>query len=610
MIQKYVVKRPASTIKLENPHEFFDGLREGDSIPVTVNSERMAAVAAVKMYSSWKSGVRELYANACRAAKEGVAAGISAEARVSVLFDATEDGTRLVISDNGPGMSLEGFEEIFSEIGTSDNADPTSPGQFGVGFISFLLLGERARVDTMYEGPEGPQRYAVTVDEKLDMTYEGDGDRMTHGTTVSVLLTRQKYPEHVAGYIREAAWLSGVRTTVTGKANEGEEGEHPPMDVAAAYEAEHGSPAPVRISTDDYDLAAGWEIDAMQRGSCQTVLAGMPVHADFDPGHNLRRYYLNIKNERKFMPHPSREYMSEEANEALKREICGKVDAEVEALRKKIPPFPKTYDELCDADVELLSLRGMMPERSRCEAWVFEEYFEHVHYHSLFQASRLFGKNVAYSSKERKNREVLEKKLGVVILWGKSTGHDRIAAELKMTTLREAAKKAGIRLTAKRSKDPGKLVDHANGRTYGLDSLPKTTVMAPPGRLREVTGKVLPCHIPDRIGWIKHVPGLEGHPRVVMFEDWIKRIGEVKIRTNRGPMRIREISKADSWCRPSVTNWLHEDEDGMKVADTEWGAAFPHVLLYEGGDKEMLLHAYARYHGGNEPHGFTIWIGD
>ena len=608
MAQKYVIKKAGKTIDLRNSHKEFDKLKVGSAIPVTINSAKMTTVAAIKMYTSWESGVRELYANACRAARDAAEAGNSSEAHVSINVRHDNDGTVLVISDNGPGMDLARFEESFSEIGTSDNMDPSKPGQFGMGVISFMLLGEKARFDTMYDGPDGPERYAVTVGEDLGITYEGGGDRQSRGTTVTVRCTKpEPWFNAIVSYVEETAKLSGVRTTLDAdKWGSVTTTEFPALDAAAYYEMEAGVRPLVNISRPEYDLAAGCAVDC--RSFSKTALAGMPVRMDFEPGYNLEAFVLNIKDERRFMPHPNREKISEEGSERLAAMLKKDVDAAVKKLAAlPVPPVPKTYDELCDVDGALVLWRG--PVNGRKERPVNERLYTDAIFNgnskTILAIALKHGRNVVYSMKDRMNSIELEEELKTTIIWGERSPAHAIARDLGITQIRDAARKAGVRLTERQSGSDVPLSDIVHrGRLHDPRKLPKTTVMAPPSCVRDVRNAIRSYFVPDKIAWIKHVPALVGHPNVIMFEDWIEKLGGVKLRTNRGVMSVRDIAKEQVWSKPRFDGV----DKKLTKEDAEWLVSFPHTVLYEDGKNAEKLHMYAMARNEHRPMSLGIRI--
>ena len=96
------------------------------------------------LYGHWTSGLRELYANlvaSCkRAAKEyGATPGIL----IAI------DGRTITMADiDSCGMSRRVFEEGIAVAGNTGNDDPHSPGQWGLGSLSFVMMADEMLIES------------------------------------------------------------------------------------------------------------------------------------------------------------------------------------------------------------------------------------------------------------------------------------------------------------------------------------------------------------------------------------------------------------------------------------------------------------------------------
>ena len=96
------------------------------------------------LYGHWTSGLREMYANlvaSCkRAAKE-----YGAEPGIIIAID----GRTITMADiDSCGMSRRVFEEGIAVAGNTGNDDPHSPGQWGLGSLSFVMMADKMLIES------------------------------------------------------------------------------------------------------------------------------------------------------------------------------------------------------------------------------------------------------------------------------------------------------------------------------------------------------------------------------------------------------------------------------------------------------------------------------
>ncbi|MGK7296364.1 MAG: molecular chaperone HtpG [Candidatus Wenzhouxiangella sp. M2_3B_020] len=158
------------------------------------------------LYSNREIFLRELVSNASDALdKLRFAAltddslhGLDQDPSIRVEFDA--ESRRLVVSDNGIGMSRE---EVIDNLGTiarsgtarfleslsgDRKADAKLIGQFGVGFYSAFIVAERVTVETRRAGSEPGDAIRWSSDGRGEYTLEGI-ERDAHGTRVELQIS-------------------------------------------------------------------------------------------------------------------------------------------------------------------------------------------------------------------------------------------------------------------------------------------------------------------------------------------------------------------------------------------------------------------------------------
>ena len=308
----------------------------GRRVMVGLNEASVRSIMARQMYSDPKAGLRELYSNCCKSCLKTARAHPEADPHVVISYD---PGTRqLVVEDvDAAGMSRREFEEAYAVLGVSTNFDPDVPGQFGVGMAAYYCLsdvmvlesfsretGERfvyvGRSVESFDEVAEPGAYALEKPGvRISMTLRGssrDGKCLAEGDLYR--------------YVRELVAYAGVRT-VFRQLGESREcgrwapapGDHEmgPKDPREGLVGPYGSVGDTEffeIDCADYRLVMAFG-GTNERPKIR--LAGMPIadtHLRLCSGMS---YFLNIKNERKYMPTATRDTLTEEAVTAIGERI-------------------------------------------------------------------------------------------------------------------------------------------------------------------------------------------------------------------------------------------------------------------------------------------------
>jgi len=171
---------------------------------ISVDSENLFPIIKKWLYSDKDIFLRELVSNGCDAVtKLKKLAGIG-EARVEdepqykVTVSILKDEKKLVITDNGIGMTAEEIDKYINQIAFSGATDFLSKykeedkenegnqiiGHFGLGFYSAFMVADSVEIDSL-----SYQDGAVPASWKCDGTMEyemGEGTRSERGTTITL----------------------------------------------------------------------------------------------------------------------------------------------------------------------------------------------------------------------------------------------------------------------------------------------------------------------------------------------------------------------------------------------------------------------------------------
>ena len=170
---------------------------------ISVDSENLFPIIKKWLYSDKDIFLRELVSNGCDAVtklKKLASLGeadISADEKYEVHVTVCKDAKKLMISDNGIGMTAEEIDKYINQIAFSGAADFLEKykeddennnaqiiGHFGLGFYSAFMVADSVEIDSL-SYTDGAKAAKWTCDGSME--YElSDGTRETRGTTITL----------------------------------------------------------------------------------------------------------------------------------------------------------------------------------------------------------------------------------------------------------------------------------------------------------------------------------------------------------------------------------------------------------------------------------------
>ena len=163
---------------------------------ISVDSENLFPIIKKWLYSDKDIFLRELVSNGCDAVTKLKKLASIGEAQIdeSEKFKVTvsifKDAKKLVISDNGIGMTAEEIDKYINQIAFSGASDFLSKykeeddkgsqiiGHFGLGFYSAFMVAYSVEIDSL-----SYQEWTCDGSMEFDLT---DGDRTERGTTITL----------------------------------------------------------------------------------------------------------------------------------------------------------------------------------------------------------------------------------------------------------------------------------------------------------------------------------------------------------------------------------------------------------------------------------------
>lgn len=169
---------------------------------ISVDSENLFPIIKKWLYSDKDIFLRELVSNGCDAItklKKLASIGdanIGGDEKYAVTVSVFKDAKKLVISDNGIGMTAEEIDKYINQIAFSgasdflakykedDDQNSQIIGHFGLGFYSAFMVADSVEIDSLsYQDGAKPAKWTCDGSMEFDMT---DGERTERGTTITL----------------------------------------------------------------------------------------------------------------------------------------------------------------------------------------------------------------------------------------------------------------------------------------------------------------------------------------------------------------------------------------------------------------------------------------
>ena len=169
---------------------------------ISVDSENLFPIIKKWLYSDKDIFLRELVSNGCDAVTKLKKLASIGEAQIDenekfkVTVSIFKDSKKLVISDNGIGMTAEEIDKYINQIAFSGASDFLSKykeeddkgsqiiGHFGLGFYSAFMVADSVEIDSLsYQDGAKAAKWTCDGSMEFDLT---DGDRTERGTTITL----------------------------------------------------------------------------------------------------------------------------------------------------------------------------------------------------------------------------------------------------------------------------------------------------------------------------------------------------------------------------------------------------------------------------------------
>ena len=186
---------------------------------ISVDSENLFPIIKKWLYSDKDIFLRELVSNGCDAVTKLKKLASIGEAQIDenekfkVTVSIFKDAKKLVISDNGIGMTADEIDKYINQIAFSGASDFLSKykeeddkgsqiiGHFGLGFYSAFMVADSVEIDSLsYQNGAKAAKWTCDGSMEFDLT---DGDRTERGTTITLNIAEYSEEFLEEGTIRQ-----------------------------------------------------------------------------------------------------------------------------------------------------------------------------------------------------------------------------------------------------------------------------------------------------------------------------------------------------------------------------------------------------------------------
>ena len=294
------------------------GASSGTFRPIRMNESAIIQRVSKELYADPSSGVRELFANEIRAANDA-----KEKYNVNPHIEVTiRSGMIRIWGVESLGIDRKTFDEIYMCLGRSSNFDGTKPGQFGLGRAAYTTLADHILIETKHRNGDC---YSVLGVEGRGYQTDIGIPNIPYGTRVTLAPTGQAkdYEARIVKTVTRMAARTHIPVTlVTDDETIAIEYEPILLDDMLCFDTPD-----VEFAIRTTPFANTTSVDA--------YLCGIPIDVQYDGKYNRRiqNIKLDIRDERKYLPTPDRERLTEKA----RADIIKLIDTEI---KNTIDTFP------------------------------------------------------------------------------------------------------------------------------------------------------------------------------------------------------------------------------------------------------------------------------
>lgn len=247
MVQENTIRYEPET-GANNAIEDFTSDEFVDEVDMKVNMDAVFKRLSEDIYEYTSAGLREPLTNAVTAIMRAIDEGFIDESEGIIeieLYSDNENAERLIIRDNGIGITRAEVDKVISSIGDSTSrSDANLTGQFGMGFLAtWMLCGGQDSgfiMNTNARGVDEEPLSGIWTSNKF-REFDLENTKFSenqYGTELDIMLDNSITTEDIRNWVDNFATTTRVSVLFTEYKNDGSvvDEEYPPYDMIEKYE--------------------------------------------------------------------------------------------------------------------------------------------------------------------------------------------------------------------------------------------------------------------------------------------------------------------------------------------------------------------------------------
>ena len=336
----------------------------GETIKTQINQLSIIPILSDSIYKDPLSAIRELYVNEITACKNS-----KLKCNIEIKLD-TNSRDLTIQGFNSTGITRDVFDKILIVMGNSGNNEGTKSGMFGLGFFSHVKLSEKMIIHTYSQD----EKYFSFI-SKSGLSFEILPLEFTeklsnYGTKLILNVKDAINLDELINQIKQIIKFSVIKTDFfVNEINEnvkqyGSLKEMLKDDIVIITKNKKYNSISTKIyqnSTEFYDIIITRNYPKGTNNN-HTYLLNVPISFDISKidfpndhylGYNLD-YYLNVKDEKLFNPHVSRDYFTKESELKL-----------LEYIIKEKETFLDYFDDVDTSNNDKINLMDFINDKNR-----------------------------------------------------------------------------------------------------------------------------------------------------------------------------------------------------------------------------------------------------
>lgn len=573
--------------KEEKGNLLSDMTGENGLITSVLDVEVVDEILSTSIYNKPEVAIREVLNNALRQCR--TAEKLGASPRINIIFDVKNN--RLIFEEiDSMGMPVQIFKDVYIHTGRSGNLDGSESGQFGIGKKSYRAIADTMIFETYAR--ETKEKYAFMAKGKYfeEITTPNLNE---FGSRVSFAIKEGVNLADLAKYVTNISRFTQVKIYLEFTDDLKENPNHTtiafdkgitqisPVDKKEflAKKLENDNLVWLEIDKEDYSVLFAFSGNYRRDRVMHNNLVGIPISLGETeeteherakqnelPDAGFAGYILNIKDERKYPPVASRDYIKQDSFEKLSAVIQSDLEEYFSQIKvETIQDYKQSEFKFFVDSLPYGGFNEVMPQSTlnfnkllKLKVYSFDCENKEEGKHHWSDINTLFEKEVEivcnYNKTMRRISRVLEYSSSMVVLVPDGNKHDRHSAlyimeKAGIQSISEFMKAKNIKLP--KSEIQGEVTvrrcNYSNGVDHlDIDELDKFCIRVPKENLEDTNISEFVRNVTSseytEYGFLRDQKKLEDSASITL-EEFLTENKKKEFVTSQGKMTGRQIMK-------------------------------------------------------------------